>query len=55
MGRAIGRIEIFPDPPALAHYVAEWMTLAAQAAPGLFRVSLWRLDAEDAVWTARLG
>jgi 6-phosphogluconolactonase len=40
MGRAIGRIEIFPDPPALAHYVAEWMTLAAQAAPGLFRVSL---------------
>jgi hypothetical protein len=27
-GRAIGRIEILPDPPALAH-PAEWMTQAA--------------------------
>jgi len=40
MGRAIGRIEILPDPLALAHHVAEWMTQAAQAAPGPFRVSL---------------
>ena len=40
MGKAIGRIEIFPDPLALAHHVAEWMTQAAQAAPGPFRISL---------------
>jgi 6-phosphogluconolactonase len=40
MGRAIGRIEVLPDPLALAHHVAEWMTRAAQAAPGRFRVSL---------------
>ena len=29
MGQAIGRIEILPDPLALAHHVAEWMTQAA--------------------------
>jgi ribulose-phosphate 3-epimerase len=40
MGRAIGHIEILPDPLALAHHVAEWMTQAAQVAPGRFRVSL---------------
>jgi 6-phosphogluconolactonase len=40
MGQAIGRIEILPDPQALAHYVAEWMTNAALAAKGSFRVSL---------------
>ena len=40
MGRAIGRIEILPDPLALAHHVAEWMTQAALAAQGSFRVSL---------------
>ena len=40
MGRAIGRIEILPDPLAVAHHVAEWMMRAAQAAPGPFRVSL---------------
>src|SRR6202521_5919080 len=40
MGRAIGRVEISADPLALAHHVAEWMTQAAQAAPGPFRVSL---------------
>src|SRR6201998_1853981 len=39
MGSATGRIEILPDPPALAHHVAEWMTQAALAAPGPFRVS----------------
>jgi 6-phosphogluconolactonase len=32
MGQAIGRIEILPDPLALAHHVAEWMTQAALAA-----------------------
>ena len=40
MGRAIGHIEILPNPLALAHHVAEWMTHAAQGAPGPFRVSL---------------
>jgi 6-phosphogluconolactonase len=40
MGQAIGRIEILPDPPALARHVAEWMTAAALAAKGPFRVSL---------------
>ena len=35
-----GRIEILPDPLALAHHVAEWMTRAALAAHGPFRVSL---------------
>jgi 6-phosphogluconolactonase len=40
MSQTIGRIEIFPDPLALARHVAEWMTQAALAAPGPFRVSL---------------
>jgi 6-phosphogluconolactonase len=40
MGQAIGRIEILPDPLALAPHVAEWMTQAALAAQGSFRVSL---------------
>ena len=40
MDGSIGRMEILPDPPALARYVAEWMTAAALAAKGPFRVSL---------------
>ena len=40
MSQAVGRIEILPDPLALAHHVAEWMTQAALAADGSFRVSL---------------
>ena len=40
MGGTTGRIEILPDPLALAHHVAEWMTQAALAAQGTFRVSL---------------
>ena len=40
MGQAIGRIEILPDPLALAHHMAKWMTQAALAAEGSFRVSL---------------
>jgi 6-phosphogluconolactonase len=40
MGRTIGRIEILPDPPALARHVASWMTNLALAANGPFRVSL---------------
>jgi 6-phosphogluconolactonase len=40
MSDAIGRIEILPDPLTLAHHVAEWMTKAALAAQGSFRVLL---------------
>jgi 6-phosphogluconolactonase len=40
MASAIGRIEISPDGAALAHHAAEWMTQAALAAHGPFRVSL---------------
>jgi 6-phosphogluconolactonase len=40
MDQAIGRIEILPDPLALAHHVAKWMTQAGLAAEGSFRVSL---------------
>ena len=40
MGEMSGRFEILPDPVALARRVAEWMTLAALAAKGTFRVSL---------------
>ena len=40
MGQVIGRIEVLPDAAALARHVAEWMTAAALAAKGPFRVSL---------------
>ena len=40
MSEMSGRIETLPDPPALAHHVAEWMTSAALAATDVFRVSL---------------
>jgi len=40
MGQVIGRIEVLSDPAALARHVAEWMTAAALAANGPFRVSL---------------
>src|SRR5262249_46326783 len=40
MGEMNGRIETLPDPAALARHVAEWMTSAALAATGAFRVSL---------------
>src|SRR5215475_297497 len=40
MSRMNGRIEILSDPAALTHHVAEWMTSAALAATGAFRVSL---------------
>jgi 6-phosphogluconolactonase len=36
----IGRIEILPDPTALAEHAAEWITAAALAADNPFRVSL---------------
>src|SRR5258708_33036812 len=38
--KMIGRVEVLPDPLALAHHVAEWMTAAANAATRPFRVSL---------------
>jgi 6-phosphogluconolactonase len=40
MSKSIGRIEVLPDPLALARRVAEWMTEGALAARGPFRVSL---------------
>ena len=40
MGRSIRRIEILPDPLALAHHAASWMTKLALAANDPFRVSL---------------
>jgi 6-phosphogluconolactonase len=40
MGKSIGHVEILPDPLALAQHAAEWMTSAALAAKGPFRVSL---------------
>lgn len=40
MGAMIGRLEILPDPCALARHVAEWLTVSALAAKGPFRVSL---------------
>ena len=40
MGTPGGRTEILADAPALARRVAEWMTAAALAAKGAFRVSL---------------
>jgi 6-phosphogluconolactonase len=40
MDQRIGTIEIFPDPLTLARHFAEWMTTAARASTGEFRVSL---------------
>ena len=40
MSKMNGRVEVSPDPLALARHVAEWMTAAALGAPGQFRVSL---------------
>ena len=38
--KMVGRVEVLPDAQALARHVAEWMTAAALAAKGPFRVSL---------------
>src|SRR5690242_15993269 len=40
MGEMSGRIEVFADSTTLARHVAEWMTAAAIAASGAFRISL---------------
>jgi 6-phosphogluconolactonase len=42
MGETSDRFGILPDSVALARRVAEWITLAALAAQGTFRVSLSR-------------
>ena len=56
MSGTIGRIEILPDPLALAHHVAEWMTQAALAAKRpVPRLALGRLDAEGALRLAGVG
>ncbi|MDY0885146.1 6-phosphogluconolactonase [Dongia soli] len=40
MAKMNGRIDILPDPATLARHVADWMTAAALASTGPFRVSL---------------
>ncbi len=45
------RIETLPDPAALAHHVAEWMTSAALATKGPFRVSLSGGSTPKALYT----
>jgi len=40
MADAMGQLEVFRDPAALARHAAEWMTAAALAAQAPFRVSL---------------
>ena len=45
------QIETLPDPSALAHHVAEWMTQAALAASGTFRVSLSGGSTPKALYT----
>jgi 6-phosphogluconolactonase len=40
MDQVVGRIEVVPDPSALARRAAEWMTATALAARGRFRVAL---------------
>ena len=53
MSKMIGRIEVLPDPLALARHVAEWMTATALAAAGAVpRVAVRRLDPEDALRAA---
>jgi 6-phosphogluconolactonase len=51
MSQMNGRIETFPDPAALARHVAEWMTSAALAATGAFRVSLSGGSTPKALYT----
>ena len=40
MGKMDGRVDVLPDPTALAHHVAEWITTEALATTGPFRMSL---------------
>jgi 6-phosphogluconolactonase len=51
MSQMNGRIETLADPAALACHVAEWMTSAALAATGAFRVSLSGGSTPKALYT----
>jgi 6-phosphogluconolactonase len=51
MSQMNGRIETLPDQAALARHVAEWMTSAALAATGAFRVSLSGGSTPKALYT----
>jgi len=51
MSQMNGRIETLADPAALARHVAEWMTSAALAATGAFRVSLSGGSTPKALYT----
>jgi 6-phosphogluconolactonase len=51
MGEMSGRIEVLADPTALARHAAEWMTAAAIAASGAFRVSLSGGSTPKALYT----
>ncbi|MET1028878.1 MAG: 6-phosphogluconolactonase [Dongiaceae bacterium] len=51
MGEMNGRIETLPDAAKLAHHVAEWMTTAALATTGPFRVSLSGGSTPKALYT----
>jgi 6-phosphogluconolactonase len=51
MSTMIGKIEVLPDPPALARRVAEWMTATALASSGPFRVSLSGGSTPKALYT----
>jgi 6-phosphogluconolactonase len=51
MSQMNGRIETLADPVALARHVAEWMTSAALAATGTFRVSLSGGSTPKALYT----
>ena len=56
MDQFVGRIEVLADPPALARRLAEWMTAAASAAKGRFRVVALRgIDAQGALQPSGLG
>jgi 6-phosphogluconolactonase len=51
MNKNIGRLEVLPDPAALARHVAEWITAEALAASGPFRMSLSGGSTPKALYT----
>src|SRR4029450_8551242 len=51
MGEMSASMEVLADPTALARHVAEWMTAAAIAASGAFRVSLSGGSTPKALYT----
>ena len=53
---AIGHIEIFPDPLALAHHAAEWMNSGRIGGARPFpRLALWWFYAEGALSATCFG